>query len=223
VAGRRSLGVGAPAALEDVRLVDALRAGDERAFVEVVHRYGGPMLRVALLYVPNRSVAEEVVQETWLGLIAGIHRFEGRASLKTWLFRILTNTAKTRAEREGRTVPFSALAGAELEGAEPSVDPQRFRPEGDRWANHWASSPLRFDSVPEQRLFSTELISLVQREIERLPLAQRAVITMRDVAGFGAEEVCDALDISAGNQRVLLHRARTKVRQALEELLEGDG
>jgi RNA polymerase sigma-70 factor, ECF subfamily len=208
---------GATTTPDDVRLVEALRAGDEQAFADAVRRYGGLMLRVARLYVSSRAVAEEVVQEAWLGVIAGIDRFEGRSSFKTWLFRILTNTAKTRAEREGRSVPFSSLAPAELETGEPSVDPERFLPEGERWSHYWASSPRRFDELPEARLLSAETAAVAQSAIERLPEVQRAVITMRDVAGFSSEEVCSTLEITEGNQRVLLHRARTKVRRALEQ------
>jgi RNA polymerase sigma-70 factor (ECF subfamily) len=208
---------------DDVLLVEALRAGDEAAFVDLVGRYGPTMLRVARLYVSTRAVAEEVVQEAWLGVLTGIGRFEGRSSFKTWLFRILTNTAKTRGEREGRSVPFSALAAAELECGEPSVDPDRFLPHGERWASYWASTPRRFDELPEGRLLSSETLAVAQRAIEALPEAQRAVITMRDVAGFDSEDVCAALAVSEGNQRVLLHRARTKVRRALEAHFEEAG
>ena len=208
------------ASREDVRLVDALRSGDEASFVDLVGRYGPLMLRVARLYVSNRAVAEEVVQEAWLGVLTGIGRFEGRSTFKTWLFRILTNTAKTRAQREGRSVPFSALAAAELETGEASVDADRFLPHGERWAAYWASTPTRFDVLPEGRLLASETLRIAQDAIERLPDAQRAVITMRDVAGFDSEDVCDALDLSEGNQRVLLHRARTKVRRALEAHFE---
>jgi RNA polymerase sigma-70 factor (ECF subfamily) len=201
---------------EDALLVDALRRGDEAAFVELVGRYGALMLRVARLYVPTRSVAEEVVQETWLGVLRGIDRFEGRSSFKTWLLRILTNIAKTRAEREGRSVPFSALVQAELETSEASVDPDRFFPQGERWANYWASSPRRFDDLPESQLLSAETFAVAREAIDGLPDAQRTVITMRDIAGFASEDVCDVLGLSEGNQRVLLHRARSRVRRALE-------
>ena len=208
-------------AAEDARIVEALRAGDEETFVMLVRVHGPTMLRVAALYVRNRSVAEEVVQDTWLGVLKGIDRFEGRSTFKTWLFRILTNTATTRAVREGRTMPFSALAGDELADDEPSVDADRFLAQGDRWANHWASSPLRFDDLPEGRLLSSETVAVARAAIEELPEVQRAVITMRDVAGFSSEEVCGELGLSEGNQRVLLHRARTKVRVVLERHLDG--
>jgi RNA polymerase sigma-70 factor (ECF subfamily) len=210
------------ASADDVRLVAALRAGDERVFMELVEQYGPSLLRVAMLFVRTRAVAEEVVQDTWVGVLKGIDRFEGRSSFKTWLFRILTNTAKSRAEREGRSVPFSALGDADLEPGAASVEPGRFQPEGERWASYWVSSPRRFDEIPEDRLLSSETLALVQRVVETLPETQRAVVTMRDIAGFGAEEVCSALGISEANQRVLLHRARTKVRVALESHLGGE-
>jgi RNA polymerase sigma-70 factor (ECF subfamily) len=198
----------------DLRLVDGLRAGDEAAFVELVRRYGPSMLRVAQLYVRSRAVAEEVVQEAWVGVLNGISRFEGRSSLRTWIFRILTNTAKTRAVREGRSVPFSALT-PEDEG--PSVDPDRFLGPGERYAGHWASPPASWG--PDDRLVAAETLAVFEAEIEALPPAQSLVITMRDVEGWSAEEVCNTLDLSETNQRVLLHRARTKVRRALEEYL----
>ena len=202
---------------EEMRLVDGLRAGDEAAFVELMRLYGGSMLRIAQLYVRSRAVAEEVVQETWLAVLKGIDRFEGRSSLKTWLFRILTNTAKTRAVREGRSVPFSALAGDEEDG--PSVDPDRFLGPDDRFPGHWSAPPSSWGAEPEERLIASETLDVIKREIDRLPPAQALVITMRDVEGFTSDEVRNALDISETNQRVLLHRARTKVRRALEEYL----
>jgi RNA polymerase sigma-70 factor (ECF subfamily) len=210
------------ASADDVRIVCALKEGDERMFVELVETLGPSMLRVALLFVRTRAVAEEVVQDAWLGVLSGVGRFEGRSSLKTWVFRILTNTAKTRAEREARSVPFSSLASEDLESGESSVDPDRFMPDGDRWASHWASSPRRFDELPESKLLSRETMGIVQRAVELLPEAQRAVLTMRDIAGFAAEEVCETLGLSEVNQRVLLHRARTKVRRALEGYIEGE-
>ncbi len=210
-----------PASLrEDMRLVEALRDGDETTFARLVTEYGSSMLRVASLYVRSRAVAEEVVQEAWLGVIKGIDRFEGRSTFKTWLFRILTNTAKTRAEQEGRMVPFSALAGAELDADEPSVGPEHFLPHGDRWAGHWSSSPIRFGDLPEERLLADETMTVTRAAIAELPDAQRAVITMRDVVGMSSDEVCEALDLTEGNQRVLLHRARSKVRRALEQHME---
>jgi RNA polymerase sigma-70 factor (ECF subfamily) len=202
---------------EEMRLVDGLRAGDEAAFVELMRLYGASMLRVAQLYVRSRAVAEEVVQESWLAVFKGISRFEGRSSLKTWLFRILTNTAKTRAVREGRSIPFSALAGDEED--EPSVDPDRFLGPDERFPGHWSAPPSSWAGEPEERLVAAETLDVINAEIEKLPRPQALVITMRDIEGFTSEEVCNALEISETNQRVLLHRARTKVRRALEDYL----
>ena len=207
------------ASVDDLRLVASLRAGDERAFMELVEHYGPSMLRVAMLFVRTRAVAEEVVQDTWVGVLSGIGRFEGRSSFKTWLFRILTNTAKTRGERESRTTPVSFLSDPDLEAGATSVDPDRFLPDGERWAGWWASSPIRFDEQPESRLLSSETLGIVRRVVDDLPEAQKAVIAMRDLAGWSSAEVCECLGISEGNQRVLLHRARTKVRVAIEDHL----
>lgn len=197
-----------PAQFEELQIVQALRAGDERVFEQLVRMYQGMLLRVAQMYVSSRAVAEEVVQETWLAVLNGIDRFEGRSSLKTWIFRILANRAKTRAEREGRTIPFSALGDSE-----PAVEPDRF----DR--GHWASFPADW---PEARLLGDETLHVIESAIESLPATQRAVITLRDVQGWSAEEVRNALELSETNQRVILHRARSKVRGALEEYLVDD-
>jgi RNA polymerase sigma-70 factor, ECF subfamily len=194
---------------DQLLLLDGLRAGDEAAFVTLVRSYGPAMLRVAQLYVRSRAVAEEVVQEAWIGVLDGADRFEGRSSLKTWIFRILANKAKTRAVREGRTIPFSAL-----DPGEPAVDPDRFRGPEDRYPGHWATPPM---SLPEERLLESETLALVRSEIDKLPPAQALVVTMRDVEGFDPDEVCNALEISETNQRVLLHRARSKLRNALED------
>ncbi len=205
---------------DDRRLVAALRNGDEAAFVQLIDMYHGAMLRLARSYVSDRAVAEEVVQETWLGVIRGIDRFEGRSSLKTWLFRILTNTAKKRGVRERRTVPFSALAGAADEGDEGVVDAERFLPQGHLWAGHWAAAPTSWGPAPEERLLAGEARQVIEGAIATLPNTQRQVITLRDVDGWSSEEVCSLLEITEVNQRVLLHRARTKVRAALEEYFE---
>ncbi len=202
---------------QDAKLVEGLRAGDEAAFAAVMREYGAGMLRVARMFVSSRAVAEEVVQEAWLGVLKGIGRFEGRSSLKTWLFRIVANTAKTRGARESRSIPFSALGGEGEEG--PSVDPDRFLGAGERFPGHWAVPPESWAGAPEGRLLSRETLEVIEREIDRLPPTQRAVISMRDVQGFTSEEVCNALDLTETNQRVLLHRARAKVRSALEEYM----
>jgi RNA polymerase sigma-70 factor (ECF subfamily) len=201
---------------DDKELAHALRRGDEKAFGELVERYHSALLRVAMIYVKDRSVAEEVVQETWLGVIRGLDRFEGRSLLKTWIFRILTNRAKTRAARESRTIPFSSLLSDEGGGG-PSVEPERFLQAGEsRWAGHWASPPQSWDELPEGRLLSMETLGVIRSAIDALPALQAQVITLRDIEGWSSDEVCALLDISDANQRVLLHRARSKVRRELE-------
>jgi RNA polymerase sigma-70 factor, ECF subfamily len=204
------------AGLEETQLVRALRERDETAFVELTRAYHSGMLRVAQIYVSSRAVAEEVVQETWISVLRGIDRFEGRSSLKTWIFRILSNTAKTRAQREGRAIPFSALSDP-ARVPEAAVDPGRFLDaEHARWPGHWSSAPSSWAGLPEERLIGAETRELVARAIERLPATQRAVISLRDVEGWDGEEVCNVLGVSESNQRVLLHRARSKVRGELE-------
>jgi len=208
----------APAEVEDARLVASLRKGDEGAFAALLDRYHASLVRVATTYVRDRAVAEEVAQETWLGVVQGIGRFEGRSSLKTWIFRILTNIAKTRGEREGRTIPFTALVP--LDEDEPSVPAERFLDASHPvWPGHWASAPASWDEVPEQRLASSETMALIRTAIEALPPLQAQVITLRDVEGWESGEVRELLGVSEVNQRVLLHRARSKVRAALEAYL----
>jgi RNA polymerase sigma-70 factor, ECF subfamily len=203
--------------LVEPRELEALRSGDEEAFLALVRRHQTAMVRVAQIYVSRRDIAEEVVQEAWLGVLRGLDRFEGRSSLKTWLFRIVTNLAKTRAVREGRTIPFSALRSPESV-PEPAVEPERFRrPDDPRWPGHWASKPTEW---PEQQLLGGETLERIQDAIEALPDSQRAVITLRDVEGWSAQDVCNALELSETNQRVLLHRARSKVRSALERYFD---
>jgi RNA polymerase sigma-70 factor (ECF subfamily) len=202
--------------LSDEQLVAALRAGDESAFRTVVRDWHSPLLRVAQIFVPTRAVAEEVVQETWLRVLGALERFEGRSSLKTWVFRILVNTAKTRAQREGRTIPFSALQDA-ARVPEAAVEPERFLP--DDHPHHpggWAVPPR---DLPEDRLLAEETRERIAAAIDALPANQRAVISLRDVEGWSSDEVRNALDLSEVNQRVLLHRARARVRRALEEYL----
>jgi len=202
--------------MTDAQLVAALRAGNEEAFRRLVREWHSSLLRVAQIFVPSRAVAEEVVQETWLRALGALDRFEGRSSLKTWVFRILVNTAKTRAQREGRSLPFSALHDP-ARVPEAAVDADRFRPEDDeRFPGHWSSPPRE---LPEERLLAAETRERIAEAIDSLPPTQRAVISLRDVEGWSSDEVRNALDLSEVNQRVLLHRARARVRQALEEYL----
>jgi RNA polymerase sigma-70 factor, ECF subfamily len=205
-------------AAEETELLARLRAGDERAFETLVERHYPTMLAVARHYVKTRAVAEEVVQDAWLGVLKGIDRFEGRASLRTWILRILVNTAKTRGTREARSVPFASLTP---EGDQPAVEPERFRSADDPFPGHWRTYPGNWHRLPEEALADRETLDVVLATIHRLPPPQRIVITMRDIQGCDSEEVCEALDVSEGNQRVLLHRARSKVRTALERHLDG--
>lgn len=207
---------------DDAALVTALRNGDEGAFAWLLDRYDGSLRRLARTYVPSDAVADEVVQETWLGVITGIERFEGRSSLKTWLYRILANVARTRGVRERRTIPFSSAASAMEDGAEPTFEPDRFRPPTDaQWPGHWATFPLHWEQQPETSLLSGETLDVVRGAIDELPPAQREVLTLRDIEGWTSVEVCNALELSETNQRVLLHRARARVRRALESYFEG--
>lgn len=222
VAGARAMTLAPAASAGDTAARDAvllarLRAGDAAAFATLVDRHATSMLRVAELHVPTRALAEEVVQDTWLGVLHGLATFEARSSLKTWVFTILTNRAKTRGVRERRTVPFAALATADGRGNVTTVDADRFLPAGhDHWPHHWATPPRRWEESPELSLQSSETLALVRDAIDGLPPLQRLVITMRDLEEWDGAEVCSALTISDVNQRVLLHRARSKVRAALE-------
>src|SRR4051812_6092775 len=200
--------------LPDAEVVTALRRGEESVFADLVDAYSGGLLRMAQMYVRDRAVAEEVVQETWLAVLRGIDRFEGRSSLKTWIYRILINTAKTRGQRESRSIPFSAAAAAD----EPAVDPDRFLGADHQLAGGWMLGPSEWQT-PEEELLQGETRDAILAAIEELPESQRAVITMRDVEGFDTDEVSEALGITDGNQRVLLHRARSKVRAAIEKQL----
>jgi RNA polymerase sigma-70 factor (ECF subfamily) len=199
----------------DDELLTRLRAGDEAAFQQLVTRNHRAMARLARSFVQSPSIADEVVQETWLAVIRGLDRFEGRSSLRTWIFRILVNRAKTRGIREQRTTPFSALTTID-EDTGPTVDPDRFFVAGAEFAGYWSIPPNRFFELPEDQLLAAEARALIERAISDLPDRQQQVIRMRDLEGWEAEEVCELLEISAENQRVLLHRARAKVRSAVE-------
>lgn len=207
--------------LEEMKLIEALRGGDEQSFASLVRRHYNSMVSVAMNYVSSRAVAEEVVQEAWLGVLNGLDQFEARSSLRTWIFRILINRAKTCSEREGRTLPFSSLRDRGDDPAEPSVDPARFHAaDHPTWPHHWRTPPRPWGESPEERLLSAETQVYIRRAIDGLPHGQRDVITMRDIEGWEPKEVCAILSISEANQRVLLHRARSKVRRALEQYVE---
>src|SRR2546428_7461788 len=178
------------ASADDMHLIEQLRSGNEAAFVSLIDRYAPTMLRLAMVYVGTWSVAEEVVQETWVAILEGLNRFEGRSSLKTWMFRILTNCAITRAQREGRSIPFSSLPEQGTDLAEPAVDPDRFFPSGYQWAGHWISFPSNWSEMPEERLLSKETRTCIEGAISALPPNQREIIILRDVEGWTSEETC---------------------------------
>ena len=195
------------------QLAEALCRGDEAAFLTLVERHQRSMLRVARVYVASEAAAEDVVQETWLAVLRGLPRFERRSSLRTWIFRILTKRAQTYGRRDARSMPFSALQGHAGERA-PAVSADRFRDDGE-----WAIGPASWADMPEERLLAAEIRRLIDQAVAGLPESQRAVITLRDIDGWAADEVCALLRISDTNQRVLLHRARARVRAALEQYL----
>ena len=202
--------------MDETAVIAALRDGDESVFAQLVDKHTPSMLRVARGYVPSREIAEEVVQETWIALIKGIGNFEGRSSLRTWLFTVMINIAKSRGVKERRE---SDAAVAAFTGG--TVDPARFREAGDPYPGHWKPDevPSPFPETPEGLVLGRELVDVAQRELEKLPDRQRTVVTLRDMLGFDSGEVCELLDISAANQRVLLHRGRAVLRAALENYL----
>ena len=187
--------------VEDAELVTRLRSGDEDAFRFLVDRYHCSLLRLAQTMVPSRAVAEEVVQDTWLGLVRGIHAFEGRSSLRTWLFHVLVNRARSTGVSERR--PTIATS--------PSVDPNRFGPDGG-----WTDPPVSWSDEVDDRVVAAQLAARIRPRLDELPAMQRQVVTLRDVEGLSSEEVCDLLGLSEGNQRVLLHRGRSRLRGMLE-------
>ena len=204
---------GSPAPTAEQRLVQALRDGDELAFAGLVRRHHGPMLHVARSYVATESVAEEVVQETWLAVVREIGAFEERCSVTTWIYRILVNRARRRGAREHRILPCSSLP--DDRAGDGTIDPSRFRD------GAWATPPRPWIE-PERRLLALETRAMLRAALARLPDRQRAVVTLRDVEGLDAAEVAELLDISDGCQRVLLHRARARLRSVLEQLLAGE-
>lgn len=207
------------ASKEDRRRVEALLRGEEGVFASLLEEYERPLLRLALSMVATRAVAEDVVQQTWVGVIEGLRRFEGRSSLKTWIFRILINQAKTHARRESRILPFSEF-DLQDDGHSP-VDPSRFQKSG-ACQGHWAIAPRYWeDQTPERLLLAKESRLFVEEAMDKLPPSQRHVILLRDLGGLTSREVCQILNISENYQRVLLHRARSGVRSALEQYLNG--
>ena len=204
-------------AVSDEQTVAALRAGDERTFREVFARSYPMMKRVARTYVASEAVAEEIVQETWMAIVTGIDRFEGRSALGTWIFSILTNQAKTHSAREKRAVPFSSVIPIDSE--EPAVDPDRFQKDDEAWPGHWATPPRPWQK-PERRLLSLEARDHLKAALAQLPDRQRLIVGLRDIDGHSAEEVCNLLGLSQENQRVLLHRGRSRLRAVLEEYLD---
>ena len=201
-------------ALPDQVLIARLQAGDENAFAQLVEHYNASMVRIASIYVNEFAIAEEVVQDTWIAVLKGLDRFEGRSSFKTWIFTILSNRAKTRATRENRYVPLELSD----EPDDDSPNAVRFNPASHPYADSWAEGcvPHAWESIPETQLLGRETRSIIFRTIESLSPNQQQVIRLRDVDGFSAEEVCHMLQLSESNQRVLLHRARERVRQALD-------
>lgn len=212
--------MGAPetSATDEQAMVQALLRGDERAFEWLVRQHHTTLVRLALRYVGDPAIAEEVAQDTWLQVLKGLGRFQFRSSLKTWMTQILMNRARTRARRDRRSLSFTDAWLAVLEDGEPAVDQDRFVPsDSPSNADRWASAPRPF--VPEEQVLTHETQAIVQRAISGLPVAQREVITLRDIEGRSAAEVCNTLGLSETNQRVLLHRARSRVRAALESYL----
>ena len=205
------------ATVDESSLIAALCDGDEAAFAQLVDKHAPSMLRVARGYVPSREIAEEVVQETWIALLRGIDNFAGRSSLRTWLFTVMINIAKARGVRERRDA--DAAIAAFTDG---TVDAARFRAADDRYPGHWrrGEEPSPFPDTPEGSVLGSELVDVARRELDKLPDRQRIVVALRDMLGLDSGEVCELLDISIANQRVLLHRGRAAVRQVLEDYLE---
>jgi RNA polymerase sigma-70 factor (ECF subfamily) len=204
----------------DSSLIQALRNGDENAFLLLVDKYQPSMLRFAMIYVLDRAVAEEAVQEAWLAVLEGLSRFEGRSSLKTWIYRILRNCAVTRAQRESRSIAFSSFMETTQEATEPAVDVECFFPPGHPNAGQWKYAPRHWPENPEDYLLSQEMRSYIEKAIAALPANQQEVITLRDIEGWTAQDVCTSLGITDANQRVLLHRARSRVRNVLERYFD---
>lgn len=208
---------------DDALLIAALMAGDERAFGYLLDSYSGLLHRIARNYVSSDAVADEVVADTWLAVIQGIARFERRSSLKTWIIRILTNRAKSRGVKESRSLPFSSVApGDSLDGRGGWDSSAFLADDHPTWPGAFDADVSKWGSAPLAEALSAEVLDTVRVAMINLPVAQRTVFDLRDVQGWTSEEVCEALDLSEGNQRVLLHRARGRVRRALDTYLTSD-
>lgn len=205
---------------DDSAVVQALNSGDEAAFLALFEQYQTALVRLARIYVSDAAVAEEVVQDTWIGVLKGLRRFEGRSSLKTWIFSIMVNRAKTYAQREGRYTAFASDFDPDDQPYEPAVAPDRFTPiDAPTYPHHWISIPRRWDEIPESSALSGEIRTRIEQAIDALPTRQREVITLHDIDQLPTQDICNILGISETNQRVLLHRARAHVRRALETYL----
>jgi RNA polymerase sigma-70 factor (ECF subfamily) len=205
--------------VDDLSLIRELRDGREAGFVVLVERYHGAMIRLARTFVRDDATAEEVVQDAWIGVLKGLASFEGRSSLKSWIFTIVANRAKTRGAREARSTPFSALAEREASGTEPAVEPERFLGRDTEWPGHWGDPPERWGESPEARLLQAETMEQLACILEELPPAQRAVVVLRDIEGEEPASICNVLGITETNMRVLLHRGRSRIRGRLERYL----
>jgi len=200
----------------DLALARRIEGGDETAFVALIRRHHAGFMRLATVWVRSPSVAEDVVQETWLVVLERLGEFQGRSALKTWLCGILVNIARSRARRENKLVPFDPLTMAQDLAPETAVPAERFSPPGHRWDGHWQRPPRSWAPSPEAVVITTETLAIIERCLEELPAQQKAVLLFRDVEDLSAEEVCNALGISSTHQRVLLHRARSRMRALLE-------
>jgi len=199
------------ASSQDVQTIELLLEGDEMTFMALVEQNQPSMLRIAQMYVSSRAVAEEVVQEAWIGILRGLPAFEGRSSLRTWMYKIVANLAKTRGVRESRSLPFSALAG---DNDDP-VDPSWFQGPEDPFPGGWRAFPNDWRGIPEDRLLARETLAHVSQALDAMPPMQAEVVRLRDVLGWSSDEVCNTLDLTETNQRVLLHRGRTRIRRVL--------